>query len=104
MRGMLLNGMDPKERDQEIRNLMMPTALFQQTANAVAQAMAPRTMAAVRTTAATQAIAARLIPVRPAAMTGPQVRDRISTMASASTHSTAPTAMATAAKAVSARR
>ena len=40
MRGMLLNGMDPKERDQEIRNLMMPTALFQQTANAVAQAMA----------------------------------------------------------------
>ena len=39
MRSMMMNGQDPRERDQLIRDMMLPTALFVQGANAISQAM-----------------------------------------------------------------
>ena len=38
MRSMMMNGQDPRERDQLIRDMMLPTALFVQGANAISQA------------------------------------------------------------------
>jgi len=55
MRSMLLNGADPKERDQDIRDMVLPTALFTQAANAVAQAVQlKRTAGSFRNEAASE--------------------------------------------------